>query len=91
MVVMTEKEQYLSMAYEHLSNPSTYTLLHSDLTCDIVDKLSSYIIHLVNTGVIDDTTARFLFSSPLTCLQVCYKNLIDLRLIVSGCEGPIES
>ena len=37
MVVMMEKEHYISIIYEHLSDHSTYTLLHSDPTCDIVD------------------------------------------------------
>lgn len=95
-VVILDTVHYLSLAYNHLNDRTTYGKLESDVTLEISQHLQVYLSKLFSAGYIDSITSDFL--KPCTKLRTqrmyflpkLHKNPLAVHPIVSCCSGPTE-
>lgn len=58
-IVILDTDQYLSLAYNHLNDETTYKKLYSDVTLEVAQHLQTYLSKLLAAGYIDPITFNF--------------------------------
>ena len=95
-VVIQDRQDYIEMGLEHLSDRDTYNELEEDQTKQVANEVTQAIRAMYQEGQIDKPTAEYLLPPPMVRTQEMYflkkihKNPPSARPIVSGCSGPTE-
>ena len=95
-VVIQDRQEYIEMRLEHLSDTDTYNELEEDQTKQVANEVTQAIRAMYQEGHIDKPTAEYLQPPPMVRTQEMYflkkihKSLPSARPIVSGCSGPTE-
>ena len=95
-VVIQDRQEYIEMGLEHLSDRDTYNELEEDQTKQVANEVTQAVRAMYQEGHIDKPTAEYLLPPPMVRTQEMYflkkihKNPPSARPIVSGCSGPTE-
>lgn len=95
-IIVQDRATYVEQGKRHLANLSIYEEIAADTTKSLSLAINSYIGSIHRRGLLHHAIANYLTLPDNIRTQLIYfllkihKNPVDVRPIVSGCEGPTE-